>query len=389
MSAPRRPFLTGATGFFGCHLVAALLRAGCEEVFCHVRAADEVTGRNRLVAALRGYGLWTDDRRTDGWADRLVVLPGDLEQPALGLGPAALRRLRAADAVIHNGAAVNYVLAFRLLKAANVTATQDALRLAEGAGIPFHFVSSLRLFDHRLDAVPIREDDPVDLAAATAVGYTHSKALAERLVAAAALRGLPTGIFRPGLMCGDGVVGAPNPRDAASLLVRGCVLLGAAPVSPLQVNLTSVDYAARGLVAIVNAGAAAAKEAGGGAGAPVWHLVHDTPTPMTRVFEALRAFGHAIEMVPYGDWVARLRDAAARGGNDLAPLFGYFTADFPEQSTRRTFDSARTRRVLAGLGVVHPDMTDAFHSANIRGMAACGYLPPVPAPSPQIAAQGV
>lgn len=381
MSVLRKPFLTGATGFFGSHILAHLLRAGCAEVMCHVRARDEAQGRARLVGALRGNGLWED-----GWEDRLTVLPGDLEQPNLGLAPPLARRVGSADAIIHNGAHVNYVLGIRQLKAANVTATQDALRLAEGAGIPFHFVSTLRMFDHRLDGVRIREHDPVDLGAAMAIGYAHSKVLAERLVAAAALRGLPAGIYRPGLMCGDGRIGAPNPRDAVTLLVRGCVALGAAPISPLQVNLTSVDYAARGLVRLVTFGGVGHRHTAGET-VPIWHLVHDVPTRMTDVFEALRACGYALDMVPYDDWVARLRIAVSQGGNELAPLLGYFTADFPEQSTRRVFDSTATRQTTTLLGVDHPAVTDAFHRTNIRGMAERGYLPPLPAVA--TAAQGI
>ncbi len=347
-------FLTGATGYFGAHILAELLRTGTTQVTCLVRNG----GVERVAAALTAHGLW--DQSFDG---RIRAVSGDLEQSNLGLGPQFETIAKDCDAVIHNGANVNYVLGFKQLRAANVTATQDALRIAEAAQAPLLFVSTLRLFDHRTDGAPIREDDVVDPKQAMEYGYAHSKMMSERLVAAAAARGVQTAIFRPGLMCGDGVIGAPNPSDAVTLLIKACVQLGVAPDSPMRINSTSIAYGARGLVAL-------------GADMPgaVWHLVHDEPTLMTDVFRQLPECGYPVALLPYDAWVNRLR--AAADGTDLMPLVGYFTPDFPEQTTRRVFDSARTRDALAQKGVVHPEIDTHFWRANIRGMAERGVLPP-------------
>lgn len=352
----RNVLLTGATGYFGAHILAVLLQGGTAHVTCHLRGG----GASRIKETLHRHGLWQD-----AFAERFTALTGDLEQPKLGLGAAFERLAGQVDCVIHNGANVNYVLGLKQLRAANVTATQDALRLAEAAKTPFLFVSTLRLFDHRTDGTPIREDDPVDPVQAAQYGYAHSKMLSERLVVAAARRGLPTAIFRPGLMCGDGEIGAPNPRDAVTLLIRACAALGVAPDSPLQINSTSVAYGARGLLAL---GAGTAARPPGA----IWHLVHDTPTRMTDVFALMQEMGWPLRLVPYADWVARLRAAP---DSDLAPLVGYFTPDFPGQSTRRQFDSRRSRETLAALGVTHPDPDATFWRANLEGMRSRGVVP--------------
>lgn len=352
--------LTGATGYFGAHILAELLRGDTGHVTCHLRGG----GSERIEAALGQHGLWEDR-----FAGRFSAVTGDLEAPKLGLGVGFDRLAGRVDCVIHNGANVNYVLGLKHLRAANVTATQDALRLAEAAGAPFLFVSTLRLFDHRTDGTPIRETDAVDPKQAMQYGYAHSKMLSERLVAAAARRGLRAAIFRPGLMCGDGVVGAPNPRDAVTLLIRACAGLGVAPDSPLQINSTSVGYGARGLVAL------GARTVGHIPGA-IWHLVHDTPTRMTDVFRVMQEIGVTLQLIPYHEWVARLKAAP---GSDLAPLAGYFTPDFPEESTRRFFDSRVTRNALADLGVSHPAPDAEFWRANLEGMRARGVIPnPIP-----------
>ena len=346
-------FLTGATGFFGAHILCRLLDAGTGHVTCHVRNG----GTDRVAESLCRNGLWRET-----FAERISAVTGDLTEPNLGLGAEFETLSRRCDAVIHNGANVNYILNFKQLRAANVVATQDALRIAEAADAPFLFVSTLRLFDHRVDGTPIRETDPIDPGQAVRIGYARSKMMSERLVAAAANRGLRTAVFRPGLMCGDGQIGAPNPQDAVTLLIRACVTLGAAPDSPMQINCTSVTYGAMGLVSL-------------GVDDPgaTWHLVNDTPTLMTDVLRLLSDCGYEVPLIPYETWVARLRDSL--DGTDLAPLADHFTLSFPEETTRRVFDSALTRGALSARGIVHPEIDDAFWAANIRGMARAGVLP--------------
>lgn len=359
--------LTGGTGFFGAHLLARLLEAGTGHVLCHVRADNAATGLDRIVQGLRQYGLWQD-----GWHGRISALPGDLGAERLGLG-AAFRDLPGRiDAIFHNGALVNYVLGYAQLKQANVGATQEMLRLAQAAHCPLFYISTLRLFDHRQGGTPIREDDAVDLQQVLSNGYAYSKAMAERMIAGAQAQGANATVFRPGLLCGDGcgdgASGVPNPRDAISLLVRGCVQMRAAPLSELQVNLTSVDYAARGLVAL-----AGDAQAHGGR----WHLVHDHATQVNRLLHAVNDAGFGLDLMPYERWVEQLKSRRSEGSNDLLPLAGYFTPGLPEQSTRRVFDSTRTRERLAALGVVHPALDDAFLRRNVDAMVRTGFLPPV------------
>lgn len=353
--------LTGATGFFGAHILARLLDTGASHVLCHVRAANATLGKQRLVHGLQHYRLWREE-----WRSRISALAGDLAAPQLGLGARFWELPECVEAIYHNGAQVNYLLNYTQLKPANVGATQDVLRLAQAARCPLFYVSSLRLFDHRLDGTAIREHDTVNLKALLTSGYAYSKAMAERLIAVAAAQGLNATILRPGLLCGDGAFGVPNANDAMSLLVRGCVQLGAAPVSALQVNLTSIAYAAQALVALSRD-----PRSHGGR----WHLVHDEPTPVNRLLEAVEHQGFALDWMPYPEWVARLASHRSAGGNDLNALRSYFTPELPEQSTQRRFDSSRTRALLTERGIVHPSLDDTYLRHNIKGMVCTGVLP--------------
>jgi thioester reductase-like protein len=276
------------------------------------------------------------------------------------------------DAIYHNGAQVNYVFTYAQLKQTNIGGTQEAVRLAEADDIPLHYVSTLRLFDHRNDARPIREDDPLDLETIIAgSGYAHTKAMGERLISAAAKRGLKTTIMRPGLLWGNGVDGIPNENDAISRLVRGCIELHAAPVSDLQVNLTSVSYASAGLIALSED-----PDCFGN----IWHLVYDEPTKINRLLAAVQRTGFSLTQMDYELWVAYLKERRKNGDNDLNPLAGYFTPGFPEESTRRIFESSKTTNTLAAKGICHPDHSEHYLDANIQGMIQSGFLPQPPVP---------
>jgi thioester reductase-like protein len=361
MSGNASVLLTGSTGFFGTHLLAQLLESGTERVLCHVRASSAAAGFDRIVQSLKKYELWQDS-----WRNRIRALPGDLGAPQLGLGATFRELPKSIDAIFHNGAQVNYVLGYAQLKPANVGATQEVLRLAQAARCPLYYVSTLRLFDYRLDGTAICEDDAIDLPSVLSNGYAYSKAMAERMVVGAQAQGIDTTVFRPGLLCGGERSGVPNPNDAISLLVRGCVQMGAGPLSELQVNLTSVDYAARALVAL-----ACDQQAHGRR----WHLVNDAATPVNRLLAALNNAGFGLELLSYERWVERLMAMRTAGWNDLLPLAAYFTPGLPEQSTRRVFDSTRTRERLVAHGVAHPSMDDGYLRRNVEAMVRTGFLP--------------
>ena len=148
--------------------------------------------------------------------------------------------------------------------------------------------------------------------------------------------------------------------------MRGCISLGQAPLSALQVNLTSVRYATEGLVALSYQEACIGR---------TWHLVNDEPTPVDMLVQALRDYGFHLETAGYSHWVNGLRTARSSADNDLNPLLGYFTPGFPEESTKRIFESSLTRAALAPLMAAHPKFDAAYLRNNIRGMIEFGFLP--------------
>ncbi len=305
--APENVLLTGATGFLGVHLLAELLATTTARVHCLVRAADGQAGRARLVQALQAHGLWDATH-----AARIVAIPGDLGPARFGLSPEAFDALaREIDAIHHNGAAVNFVLPYAKLKPVNIDATDEVLRLASLHRVKqVHYVSTVGVLDRAADMLP--ETLGVPLHGRLMGGYEQSKWVAEQRVRIAGERGLPVTIYRPSRIVGHSRTGRVNVDDLFCRLIRGVVMQGQAPYSTGYDNMLPVDLVARLVVE-----ASLHPDVAGGA----VHVVNPRAHTFDSLIDFIASRGHAIDRLPYGDWLAAVATSAkARTDHPLAPL---------------------------------------------------------------------
>ena len=240
----RRALLTGATGFIGAHLLAELLTAGTEEVFCLVRGANAAECTDRLRGDLARYALPVD-------LDRVTVVPGRLDAPLFDLSEAAFHALGdAVDVIYHSGAEMNFVRPYGQLRAANVLGTREVLRLAcTGRPSVVHHIST---YDARMGTHLPETPNPVT--AGSADGYVLSKKVAEQLVLEAGRRGLPIGVYRPWSVSADSRSGAANLQDQLTLCLTGTLLTRMAPAEiPFPLRLLPVDAVARAVVELSRA----------------------------------------------------------------------------------------------------------------------------------------
>ncbi|MCC9308188.1 amino acid adenylation domain-containing protein [Kitasatospora sp. RB6PN24] len=365
--------LTGATGFLGAFLLRELLDRTDADVHCLVRAEDEEQAHRRIRRSLSGYGLWNEFSRR-----RIVAVPGDLEQPLLGLTPERFERLAARlDAVYHDGARVSAVDPYQLLRAANVSGTQEVLRLAALAGgVPVHHVSTAAVAvraDERDGTVP--ESRRLGAREVMAGGYPASKWAAEELVWAAGGRGIPVGVYRLGRVSGSTVTGAGSTRDVFWQLVRAMLVVGAAPRPARDtaqlVDLVPVDYAASAIVRL--------SRRPGSAGL-AHHLVCPTPLPVADVLDQLRSYGYKLAHTGLDDWTRAVheRAEAEAGTLDGAVLL---TDVLPELDRlgRIRFERTNTLAGLAGSGLEFPPLDGALLRAYIDSFISSGFFPPPPA----------
>jgi dihydroflavonol-4-reductase len=164
-------FVTGATGFVGHHVAAALAAEGAQ-----LRLLTRKSSNLANIEGIKGE-----------------IHIGDLSQPE------SLRAaLEGCDAVVH--VAADYRLWIpdpATMYRANVDGTRELLRMAREAGVPrFVYTSSVATMHFRTDGIVSNEDTPVSIS--DMVGhYKRSKFMAEQVAIEAAKSGQQVIILNP------------------------------------------------------------------------------------------------------------------------------------------------------------------------------------------------
>ena len=222
-------FVTGVTGYVGTHtLWAALLHPQTKRIIAHVRAKSAEHGLRRVIDSAKMAGWWADELQS-----KLEVWVGDLGDRNLGLTVAQWEEVsgtsptkRHVDAIIHNGAAVNWYKDYASLKSTNVTSTLDIL--CATASSPFVqkvvYVSGGPQWD---DAEQDDSDEDLMKQIADSNGYCQTKIISELLVkffARSSERNQARiSILKPGYIVGTVAEGRGNVDDFLWRLVAGAV----------------------------------------------------------------------------------------------------------------------------------------------------------------------
>jgi len=246
---PGRPseiLLTGATGFLGGEIAAALLRSTAARLHCVVRGRKDVSARDRLDRVRRHLGVDPE---------RLVLVEGDLVGSALASDHAITNQI---DTIVHCAAAVNLFAPYSDLRPANVLGARAVLELASrGAPKAIHFVSTAGVFlSARYRGSTVFEDGPVEGADGLRNGYASSKWVADTLMARARARGFAVTVYRPAFVGWHSRSGRAGEHDVIALLLLASFEAGCAPNLDLQINSTPVDHVADTVAAVVSRAAA-------------------------------------------------------------------------------------------------------------------------------------
>jgi thioester reductase-like protein len=379
----RTILLTGATGFLGTWIVRELMDGSDAQLICLVRGNDR-PGGNRLESVLLDAGV-----TRSAMHQRIRTVDADLAAPQLGLSPEMFDRLGdEIDAICHAGAAVNWVLPYRGLKAANVDGTRELLRLACRRGATFHFVSSISVCHSTfltreasllgsaplaIPAIPGIDDqfDPLAHLGGIHFGYAQTKAVAEALVREAGRRGLPVTIYRPSFIAGHRTSGAFNPDDILARVVAGCVRMRAAPDLDWVLDCIPVDSTARHMLALSDRRG-------------VFHLRHHQPRHWRECVLWMRLVGYDVRLVPYHAWLRQLElETAATGdpSHPLRPLRGFFL-NRPAQAAGLTLPElllATRVEIRSGTGhetmFDHPPLDASLLQRYFDAFVATGVLP--------------
>nr|AQW44894.1 non-ribosomal peptide synthetase [Corallococcus coralloides] len=363
--APRTLLLTGATGFLGAFLLEELCRKTDARIYCLVRCADAQDGMRRIRKNLEGYSLWSD-----ALASRIVPLRGDIGRPLLGLSAEEFQRLEEeVDVIYHNGALVNFLYPYEGLRAANVLGTREILRLATRTRVkPLHYVSTISVLPSGRTE-PIREDEPLGPPGSVAGGYSQTKWVAESLVRAASLRGLPVTIHRPGRITGHSQTGAWGTEDLLCRTLKACVRMRAAPQVDAMIELTPVDYASSAIVDLSLRPESLGK---------TFHIVNPRTVRATALWSGMQAFGYPLRILGFDAWLTELASAQASDAV-LRELHSILQQVPPEDRTASgprmaVCDSRNAVKALEALGTSCPPVNDTLMSTYLSSLVRRGFI---------------
>ncbi len=313
---PSGILLTGCTGFVGAFLLKELLCQTNARIYCLIRAESPIKARARIREKLTEYKLY----RT-GFSNRIVPVLGDLSEEKFGLSDAAFNYLaKSVDIIFHNGAWVNHVYPYDMLKAANVGGTHEVLRLATT-----YKIKSVRHISI-LNNDRVSKQDFQRLANGQTFGYPLSKYAAEKMVQLANRRGIPVSIYKLGMVSGD-EQGISNNKDRICLLIKGCIALNCIPHSDglaqiCSPTLTPVDFVAKAIVTLFKQSKSINQS---------FDIVSPRAMQWGELPVAMQAFGYNLEIVPLSQWQTRLREYQVTNPDckDTQTLAGLYLDELP------------------------------------------------------------
>ncbi|MBI3878807.1 MAG: thioester reductase domain-containing protein [Verrucomicrobia bacterium] len=342
---PRAVLLTGTAEYIDLHLLRALLDHTSAKIFCLINEAGAERALAQLRAALKQRGL-----ETAGLERRVTPVLGELSRPRFGLKEKEFAALaESVDAIYHTGAKVNHIAGYSDLKAANVGATVEVIRLAStGRTKPVHYLSGLAVFS-AVSAAGARsalETDPLPASARLFGGYAQSRWVAEKILQLAGQRGVPVTIFRPGLMPGDSGHTVSGPDDGVWRLVNTCLELKCGPEGRHDLMLTPVDFASQAMVHIARRPDAAGR---------AFHLVNPQPVTLQEILKMAADAGYPVRLVSGEEWEKAIAQNPDHQASRLLLPYLMFIPDVGSETLRSQeeigrVDSTQTQAAIAGAG---------------------------------------
>ena len=303
----KQVLVTGATGFFGAHLVNELAARG-QQVICLLRDGS----RERLEDCLAWYFGQGSLLRT---RKLLTVVKGDITLPRLGMEEGDYNALAARIGEIYHSAADvrHYVSETDPYLSVNLGGTAKVLELAKAARASFYYMSTCSVSgDHmRTGGSAVFTEKDYDIGQIWEENiYVRSKFLAEGQVLKAAEEGLDVKIFRLGRLVGrasDGVFQRNPESNVFYLILNAFRQLGVIPTKSATeaIDLMPIDICARQVLALKDGDNR------------IYHIMHPNPPTLSDVMQAVAP---GITIVDDDTFAQILTEKAPQLGKEFAAL---------------------------------------------------------------------
>lgn len=360
--------LTGATGFLGSRVLSLLLENTDAVIHCPVRAASSLEAQRRIQKTFTRYGI---DQPLD--AARVQAFPADLSITQFGCGAGHYEILcQGVDTIYHCAATVNMVAGYEALRGANITATQNILRLAlTGCRKTLHYASTLSVFvGSDQNTGRLLETDTLENVQTLYGGYAQTKFAAEWMLLGIPDAAVPIFHYRFGLITGDTRSGIGAAQDFLAMFAKGISSIGYIPAEyrdQLRIDITPIDYAAQAMVHLA-------------AHAPcdIYHIANSDSLSLGFFADQLSNAGFVVRDIPTERFTALTQNRPldmAETAASLALCRILPAAEFVRkrtidlfQATDVVFDTAKADVYLKPAGITCPPVTPALIQRYLRHM---------------------
>jgi len=293
----KKTLVSGATGFFGAHLVKELLEREEKDLICLLRDGDVARMKNTLA-------WYFGEEKAEEMMKRISVIKADISSSSLGMTEAEYEELATKiDEIYHCAADVrHYASNVDEYMATNVGGTENMIAISKISGSKFYHISTCSVSGECQNDVTFTEND-LDVGQDWKSNiYVKSKYLAEKAVFEAIDCGLSAKIFRLGRLVGretDGKFQKDPETNAFYLTMKGYTQLGVIPnsVKDSRIDLMPIDRSAREVVLLKNTDNT------------VFHIMNPEPPTLEKVFLSLNENNKIVNM---NDFYVALRDNSSK-----------------------------------------------------------------------------
>lgn len=253
--------LTGATGFFGNHLLIEMLNNThkIRKIYCPIRSKKNISAKQRLINKVDFY---FGDKYNELIKKYVEVIECEISEEKFGLNVEQYNELKNnIDIVVHSAANVKHYGDFREFYKDNVITTQNLIDFSKNSEVSLHYISTMTvsgnylvkqkitdgLFDENAFYIGQNFEDNV---------YSKSKMIAESIIIKNLEEGLNGAIYRLGDLMGrysDGVFQENINENATYLRLKSILEIGAVPEDIIEKKLefSPVDEIAKAVSTII------------------------------------------------------------------------------------------------------------------------------------------
>jgi thioester reductase-like protein/acyl-CoA synthetase (AMP-forming)/AMP-acid ligase II len=371
--------LTGSTGALGSHLLNLLLENGPRRIVCLNRSTDS---RSLQITRNESRGLPTAFPD-----DRVIFLSGNLASPNFGLSTSEFEDLQdSVTHVIHSAWPVNFNNSLQSYTE-SLDGVLGLVRFARHSNrkVGLQLISSIASVARYSQATGVPETVILDTKVPSSTGYGQSKYIAERILAYASEKlAISTISARVGQITGDvSRKRGWNVQEWFPSLIISSLHMRALPDALGKVdnneNLRwiSVESVAKILVEMSDSQAGAAANT-------TFHILHPESGSWGTIVATVKhildqvvsdSAGHPIEVIPYSDWLAKLKtasgvdsaDAPVVTANPAVKLLPFFENLSSGDDFKSPFELGRSLAASSTLRTLPPPLDKDCLQAWIKG----------------------